>query len=551
MSTAPVSTREQPLGIAEVVRLAGRTLDNVGLLWLEGEVTQLSRPASGHLYFSLRDRDAVLPAVLWARDAQRLRFQPETGQRLRVRGRLGVYDRDGKMQLYADFMEPAGLGPAALALAQLKEKLAAEGLFAQARKRPLPRFPKRIGVVTSRSGAAVHDIIRTVQRRFPTPILIADCVVQGPNAPRQIMMAMAMAVRAGVDVLIVGRGGGAVTDLSAFNVENVVRTVARCPVPVISAVGHEIDLSLCCMAADARASTPTAAAELAVAVAADLFEQLGKDRRRLDREIRMRIDRSRMDLDARTGALHAQGGRLVARQREQLAELMRRLAVHDPRQRIANQRAELARLERGLMSVGQRKLAQARGAVRDLERRLEAATPRPLIAKQRSAMAQLESRRDAAMQEILTTRKSQLGTLAGQLAALSPLAVLERGYAVVRKPDGARQALRSATQLAPEMKILLQMHGGTALARIESVTLDASAAPDAAAGAAADAAAGSAAGSAASAAADAASGAAPDAASGAAADAAVGAASAAKGAAKTAKTAKTAKGAVKPEAGRD
>ncbi len=472
VSATPVSTRDQPLGIADVVRLAGRTLDNVGLLWLEGEVTQLSRPASGHLYFSLRDRDAVLPAVLWARDAQRLRFQPESGQRLRVRGRLGVYDRDGKMQLYADFMEPAGLGAAALALAQLKAKLAAEGLFAPERKRPLPRFPKRIGVVTSRSGAAVHDIIRTVQRRFPTPILIADCVVQGPNAPRQIMNAMAMAVRAGVDVLIVGRGGGAVTDLSAFNVENVVRTVARCPVPVISAVGHEIDLSLCCLAADARASTPTAAAELAVAVAADLFEQLGKDRRRLDREIQMRLDRARMDLDARTSALHAQKSRSIARRREELAELMRRLAAHDPRQRIANQRAELARLERSLMSSGQRKLAQARGAVRELERRLEAASPRPQIAKQRSLLAQLESRREAAMQEILTTRKSELGTLAGQLAALSPLAVLERGYAVVRKPDGERTALRSATQLAPKMKIQLQMHGGTAVARIDSVTLD-------------------------------------------------------------------------------
>lgn len=461
-----------------MVQLAGRALDGVGLLWLEGEVTQLSRPTSGHLYFSLRDRDAVLPAVLWGRDAQRLRFQPEIGQRLRVRGRLNVYGRDGKMQLYADFMEPAGQGAAALALAQLKEKLMLEGLFAPERKRPLPRFPRRIGVVTSRTGAAVHDIIRTVQRRFPTPILIADCVVQGPNAPRQIMAAMAMVVRAGVDVLIVGRGGGAVTDLSAFNVENVVRTFSRCPVPVISAVGHEIDLTLCDLAADARASTPTAAAELAVAVAADLFQQLGKDRRRLDREIQMRIDRSRMDLDARTGALHAQGIRAIARHREQLAELMRRLALHDPRQRIANQRAELARLERSLIGLGHARLAQARSTVRELERRLEAATPRPMIARQRTALAQLVNRRDAAMQDVLVTRGSELGQLAGRLAALSPLAVLERGYAVVRQPDGTRTALRSATQLAPKMKVELQMHGGTAIARIETVQLDPSTGTD-------------------------------------------------------------------------
>ncbi|MBS1120315.1 MAG: exodeoxyribonuclease large subunit, partial [Deltaproteobacteria bacterium] len=260
----PPSSRDQPLGIAEVVRLAGRALDSLGLVWLEGEVTQASVPASGHLYFALQDRGSVLSAVMWARDVTRLRFKIEAGQRLRVRGRLGVYDRDGKMQLYADFAEPAGAGAEALALEQLKNRLAAEGMFSADRKRPLPRFPRRIGVVTSARGAAVHDIIRTIQRRMPTPILIADAAVQGPTAPHQLVMGMAAVVRAGVDVVIVGRGGGAATDLTAFNHERVVRTISRCPVPVISAVGHEVDLSLADLAADARASTPTAAAELAV-----------------------------------------------------------------------------------------------------------------------------------------------------------------------------------------------------------------------------------------------------------------------------------------------
>jgi exodeoxyribonuclease VII large subunit len=421
----------------------------------------------------LRDRDTVLPAVLWSRDAARLRFTPEIGQRLRVRGRLGVYDRDGKMQLYADFLEPAGLGSAALAFAQLKAKLAAEGLFAPERKRPLPRFPLRIGVVTSRTGAAIHDIIRTIQRRFPTPILIGDCSVQGSNAPRQIMAAMAMVVRAGVDVVIVGRGGGATMDLSAFNVENVVRTVARCPVPVISAVGHETDLTLCDLAADARASTPTAAAELAVAVAADLFEQLTKDRRRLDREVRMRMDRARMELDARSSTLHVQVGRELQRHRTTLAEFNRRLANLHPRQRIASQRAELSKLERTLMSVGNGRLATARATLRDLERRLDAANPRAQIARERAAVAKLDHRREVAMYEIMISRRSQLGVLAGRLAALSPLAVLERGYALIRRPDGARQALRSAGQLQPGMRIDVQMHGGVATARVESVHLDA------------------------------------------------------------------------------
>ena len=170
-------------------------------------------------------------------------------------------------------------------------------MFALAKKRPLPRFPRRIGVVTSRNGAAIHDIIRTIQRRLPTPILIADAAVQGPNAPAQLVNGMGMLYRAGVDVIIIGRGGGAVTDLSAFNHERVVRTISRCPIPIVSAVGHETDLSLSDLAADARASTPTAAAELCVQDGRALHEQLVKERRRLEREVRHVLSRAHQDLD--------------------------------------------------------------------------------------------------------------------------------------------------------------------------------------------------------------------------------------------------------------
>jgi exodeoxyribonuclease VII large subunit len=316
------SSRERPMAVAELVRLAARALDGIGLVWLEGEISQVSRPSSGHVYFALRDRDAVLPAVMWGRDATRLPFRLDAGARVRVRGRIGVYDRDGKMQLYVDFVEPVGAGAAALARDQLKAKLAADGVFATERKRPLPQFPRRIGVVTSKHGAAVHDIIRTIERRMPTPILIADCAVQGPMAPQQIVAAMVMVVRAGCDVLIVGRGGGAATDLTAFDHERVVRTIARCPVPVISAVGHEVDLTLADLAADARASTPTAAAELAVPDRAAVSLVLGKERRRLEREVRHAIDRARQRLDR--GAMRLVGlhpsARLAAvrRDRDQL-----------------------------------------------------------------------------------------------------------------------------------------------------------------------------------------------------------------------------------------
>lgn len=399
------------MGIAEAVRLAHRSLDQLGLLWLEGEVTQVSQPPSGHLYFSLRDHSAVLCAVMWSRDLARLRFKILPGQRLRVRGRLEVYERDGKMQLAADFAEPAGVGAAALALEQLKQKLAAEGMFALAKKRPLPRFPRRIGVVTSRNGAAIHDIIRTIQRRLPTPILIADAAVQGPNAPAQLVNAMGLLYRAGVDVIIIGRGGGAVTDLSAFNHERVVRTISRCPIPIVSAVGHETDLSLSDLAADARASTPTAAAELCVQDGRALHDQLVKERRRIEREVRHVLSRSHQDLDLCGAALHARGERVLARHRHALNLLAHALAGLHPRAQLLTHRAEL-------------------GA---LERRLAAMHPGPRFARAKQALDGLVARREAAMRSHFDQRHRMLGKLGAQMAALSPLAVLDRGYAMVAK----------------------------------------------------------------------------------------------------------------------
>jgi exodeoxyribonuclease VII large subunit len=438
------SSRDKPLTISEVVRGASRTLDAIGLVWLEGEVTQVTKPASGHLYFSLRDKESVLPAIMWGRDSLRMKFRIEPGQRLRVRGRLGVYERDGRMQLYADFAEPAGLGAEALALEQLKQKLAAEGIFAPEKKRALPRFPKRIGVVTSKHGAAVHDIIRTVMRRFPTPILIADAAVQGETAPHQIVQGMAMVVRAGVDLVIVGRGGGSVTDLKAFNHERVVRTIARCPVPVISAVGHEVDLSLADLAADARASTPTAAAELAVPDGHALEEMLRKEHRRLDREMHHVLARARQDLDRRTMALHARGERALAATRHQLASLHHRLAGMHPRARI---------------------LAH-QNALGELQRRLAAIQPGPRVARATRELDALMTRRDTAMREILDERRNELAQLGAQMAAMSPLAVLDRGYAMVRAGD---VIVRDAKQVATKERLHVKLARGSIDVIVEKV----------------------------------------------------------------------------------
>ena len=444
MVERPPSSRESPLGVAEVVRLAGRALDDLGLVWLEGEVSQVSTPSSGHLYFSLRDRDCVLPAVMWGRDVTRIKFKIEPGQRLRVRGRLGVYDRDGRMQLYADFAEPAGLGAEALALEQLKAKLAAEGMFAAGKKRPLPKYPRRIGVVTSKNGAAIHDIIRTIQRRLPTPILIADCAVQGPNAAAQIVNGMAMVVRAGVDVVIVGRGGGAVTDLTAFNHERVVRTISRCPVPVISAVGHETDLSLADLAADARASTPTAAAELAVADGVALADILIKERRRLDREISHCLDRARQDLDRATLGLHTRGERTLAATRTQLHALHSKLVGLHPRAQILARQSELGQLER----------------------RLAAVHPAPRLARARAEQEALVARGATAIRRVLEASRSELARTGAQLAALSPLAVLDRGYAMVRRGD---TIVREASQVTVGDRLQLRLAAGTLAVTVEDV----------------------------------------------------------------------------------
>lgn len=431
-----LSSREKPLSVADIIRLAKLALDGVGLLWLEAEIAQVSTPSSGHVYMSLRDRDSVMPAVMWRSDAARLKFRIDAGQRLLLRGRVGVYDRDGKMQLYIEYAEPAGVGAAALAFEQLKAKLAAEGLFAPERKRPLPRFPKRIGVVTSKTGAAVHDIIRTVTRRFPTPIAIADCMVQGKEAPQQIVEAMVLAVQAGCDVIIVGRGGGAATDLSAFNHERVVRTVARCPIPVISAVGHEVDLTLCDLAADARASTPTAAAELAVPSSEEIAGLLKKESRRLDREVRMLLDSLRQSFDLQTSELERGVQKMLADGLARLKTWEHKLAQNHPAQQLLGMRARLSEYERRLGDAGPRNaVLQGQKKIAQLTQRLQHQSPQTRIADGQAKVAALGLRSRAAVRRHVELARSAFIERIAQLNSLSPLAVMERGYAVVRTSD--------------------------------------------------------------------------------------------------------------------
>src|SRR5262245_25546618 len=255
------------LSVSELARKIRDALDDrIPEVWVVGEISNLRRPGSGHLYFSLKDRQAQISAVMFRTANQVLTFRPEDGLEVIVRGRVGIYDVRGDLQLYIDWMEPRGLGGMQLALEQLKRKLAAEGLFAIERKRPLPTWPRAVGLVTALSGAAVQDMLAVLRARWPAArVVISPVRVQGKGSGPEICVALA-AVNAveGVDVVVVGRGGGSMEDLWAFNEERVARAIASSRAPVVSAVGHEIDVTVADLVADCRAPTPTAAASLVV-----------------------------------------------------------------------------------------------------------------------------------------------------------------------------------------------------------------------------------------------------------------------------------------------
>jgi exodeoxyribonuclease VII large subunit len=423
--------------VRELVNAAHRLVEEVlGFVWLEGELSGLKAPGSGHIYFSLKDSVAQIPCVMWRSAVQRLRFRPAEGSRVLVRGRLGVFEEAGRLQLYVENIEPTGAGAAALALEQLRQRLAKEGLFAVDKKRTLPRWPRRIGVVTSSSGAAVHDIVRVISRRCPTPILISPARVQGEGAAQELVRALERLARlADVDVVIVGRGGGSSEDLSAFNDEAVVRAIARHRVPVVSAVGHQVDITLADLAADLRAATPTAAGELCVPDRAELLRELRATRSRLERTF----------------------GHLVAQRRHALERLVARLPA--PAAQVGRARQKLDDLLARAQQVLGTSLRQRHRALALLDVRRAAAHPRARLAADASALATLEHRLRNATRGLLVDRQRRLQRAAGQLQALSPLAVLERGYAVVRSPEG--HVITDASQPAAGARLEVRLHRGT------------------------------------------------------------------------------------------
>lgn len=416
--------------------------------WVEGEISNFRSPDSGHYYFTLKEQDAQIRVVMFRSAARLLRFRPENGLHVTVRGRVTIYEERGELQISAEFMEPQGAGALQLAFEQLKARLEAEGLFDPARKKPIPPLPNRIGIVTSPQGAALRDILNILARRHRTAnILIYPAQVQGEAAALEVTAGVryfqgSARGTAPVDVIIIARGGGSAEDLAAFNHEGLARAVALSKIPVISAVGHETDFTIIDFVADLRAPTPSAAAELVIRSRQEIAAQAEDIQRRLERAIRYRLLMARQGLTelARHGAF---AGFMDGIRRGQ--------------QRLDERLFRMEKAQRHLLQLSHRRLETASAAVRhyDVRRRLGA------------IRQQLDSGTAALMagaRAKLLARRARLDRQTASLEALSPLSILNRGYALVFDANG--QLVKDASRLAVGDEVSARLARGQVRARV-------------------------------------------------------------------------------------
>ncbi|MEP7117966.1 MAG: exodeoxyribonuclease VII large subunit [Acidobacteriota bacterium] len=427
-------------------------------VWVEGELSGARVWNTGHLYFTLKDAQAQLKGVMFRSSLRLLKFTPEDGARVVARGRLSVYDPRGEYQLVCEHMEPRGLGALQLAYEQLRKRLAAEGLFDQARKRPLPSLPRRIGIVTSRDGAALRDIIRVLRRRYPNAhLVIAPTRVQGEGSAAEIARALRLICTvAGVDVVIAGRGGGSIEDLWAFNEEIVARAIASCPVPVISAVGHESDVTIADFVADLRAPTPSAAAEIVVGRKDEFVGQIdalhGRARAALRNAMQQRL--TRLHYVAGRPAFAGLPGRLAFRQRH------------------------VMELAASLRASATSALTARRRRLDTLARALDGHRPQERLARVRASLVALRGRLDTVIRLRQHGAQTRAREAAARLHALSPLAVLGRGYAVCWN-DERTALVRRADRLAPGDRVRVTLGQGEIACDVREVYADGRAQGDA------------------------------------------------------------------------
>jgi exodeoxyribonuclease VII large subunit len=414
--------------------------------WVEGEISNLRSPDSGHLYFTLKEESAQIPVVMFRSSAKLLRFRPENGMHVTVRGRITVYEEKGQLQISAEFMEPQGAGALQLAFEQLKTRLQAEGLFDEARKKPIPPLPRRIGVVTSPQGAALRDILNILARRHHSAnVLIYPAQVQGEVAPAEVAAGIRYFNQAhSVEVIIIARGGGSVEDLAAFNDEALARAVVASEIPVISAIGHETDFTIVDFVADLRAPTPSAAAELVIRSRQEIEAQTEEMHRRLERAMRYRLLMARQELTER--AQHGAFGRMMD-------------GINRRQQRLDDFRFRMEKAERQLLERCHRRWEMASATVRHYDAR------RRLAALRQQLDAHTDTLASVARACLLASR-ALLDRRTASLEALSPVSILNRGYALVFDSDGG--LLKDAGRVKPGDEVSARLASGRIRARVSA-----------------------------------------------------------------------------------
>jgi len=436
-SYSPQPTARHALSVSDLNRQARNLLERSFLtIEVQGELSNFVRPSSGHWYFTLKDSKAQVRCAMFKNRSMGLRYQPKNGDQVVVRAKVSLYEGRGDYQLICEHMAESGTGQLQQAFEQLKYQLQQEGLFDPAHKQPLPSHARHIGIVTSPTGAAVHDILTVLKRRFPgLPVTLYATAVQGADAAPQICRAIDQANRHGVaDVLIVGRGGGSLEDLWPFNEESVARAIFNSQLPVVSAVGHEVDVSIADFVADMRAATPSAAAELLSPDQAALRARLYQLQTRLQRQMNLRIAQGRHQV----GALRAR--------------------LRHPGDKLRERAQRLDELELRLKQAINRKLSNYHLQLDVLDKRLALSAPQKQIDRQRALIDNLHHRLQRQMQSRLQTGRLRLAAAAGKLNTVSPLATLERGYAIVQQPDGT--VVRNANELQPGAEIVTRLHRG-------------------------------------------------------------------------------------------
>jgi exodeoxyribonuclease VII large subunit len=433
-------------GVRDLVAAVRTQLEReYGDVWVEGEISNFRAHDSGHLYFTLKDKESQIRAVMFRSQARLLRFRPENGMQIILRGRMTVFEKGGDLQFSAEYLEPKGAGALQVAFEQLKAKLETEGLFDVARKKPLPPLPRCIGIVTSPQAAALRDILNILRRRHHSAsILIYPAQVQGALAPQEVSSGVKYFNRANtVDVIIVARGGGSAEDLAAFNHEGLARVVASSGIPIISAIGHETDFTIIDFVADLRAPTPSAAAELVIRSRQEIEEQAESLRLRLARAMRYRLLMAKQTLTE--AAQHGGFARMMD-------------GINQHQQRLDDLRFRLEKAEGKLIEQTRRRWERASAAVRHYDARRVLSGIRRDLASRNAAMA-------IAMKTSLLRQRARIEQIEHQLKALSPMSILERGYALVF--DSSGKLVKSSEQVEKGDEISARLAHGGLTARVE------------------------------------------------------------------------------------